>query len=396
MKRGVYIVGAKRTAFGTYGGRLRETCASKLGIAASKAALEQAGVAPEQVQTVICGNINNISSAGGIGFARAVSLGAGIPIKVPALMVNRLCGTGFQAVVNAAHEIQLNEVDIALAPAIESMSTMPYIMRDTRWGVRFPDVPKLSDGVWESLEDHFSKVKMGQTAENVAEKYNISREDSDKIAFRSQTRWKAAHDAGKFKDEIVPIVLKDRKGNETVFEVDEHPRPNTTMESLGKLPTVFKKNGTVTAGNASGISDGGAAILVASEDAVKKNNLKPLSRVVGYASVGVDPLIMGIGPIDAIRKLLELTGKSVKDIDFIEINEAFAPQFAACERELGLDPEKTNVNGGAIALGHPVGASGGRILANLTYELIRTGKKYAIGSACIGGGQGIAVLIERC
>lgn len=293
LSRGVYIVGAKRTAFGTYGGRLRDTCASKLGITASTAALKQAGVSPEQVETVVCGNINCISSAGGIGFARAVALGAGVPVKVPALMVNRLCGTGFQAVVNAAHEIQLNEVNIALAPAIESMSTMPFIMRDTRWGIKFTEVPKVSCGVWESLEDHFSKVKMGQTAENVAEKYNISREDSDKIAYRSQTRWKAAQDAGKFKDEIAPMTFKDKKGNETVFDVDEHPRPNTTMESLTKLPSVFKKNGTVTAGNASGIADGGAAIVLASEDAVKQHNLKPLSRVIGYASVGVDPLIMG-------------------------------------------------------------------------------------------------------
>lgn len=256
--------------------------------------------------------------------------------------------------------------------------------------------PQLECALWETLTDHHIKTPMGVTAENLAEKYKITRQEADEIAYRSQVRWKRAHDEGRFKQEMAGITFKNKKtGADEVFEVDEHPKPNTTMESLAKLPPAFKKTGVVTAGNASGVNDGAAAILLASEDAVKQHSLKPLARIVGYAVVGCDPHIMGIGPAAAIRKLCDRTGVSLNQVDVIEINEAFAAQFLACQKELGLDPEKTNVNGGAVALGHPVGASGGRIVANLVYELKRSSKKYAIGSACIGGGQGIAVMIEN-
>lgn len=320
----------------------------------------------------------------------------GVRLSTPCLTVNRLCGSGFQSVVTAANDICLRDSEVALAAASENMSQTPFLQRGSRFGVKFSQTPQIECALWSTLTDIHIKTPMGVTAENLAEKYNISREECDQFALKSQLNWARAAQEGRFKEEMVPIIFKNRKtGQDEPFELDEAVRPKTTMESLGKLPTVFKKGGTVTAGNASGVCDGAAAIVLASEDAVTKNKLKPLARIVGYSVVGCDPKIMGIGPAPAIKMLLERHGLSVADLDVVEVNEAFAPQFLAVQKEVGLNPEKTNVNGGAIALGHPIGASGGRIVANLVHELKRINGKYAIGSACIGGGQGIAVLIEN-
>lgn len=396
LLRGVFVVGAKRTPFGSFGGKLKETGAIDLCEIAGRAAINQAGIDPKLIDSVTVGSIIQISDRGGAFISRTVGLRLGIRQDVPCLTVNRLCGSGFQSVVTASQDIVLRDADIALAGATENMSMTPFLLRGGRFGVKFSKAPALECALWETLTDHHINTPMGITAENLAEKYNITRRDADEVALRSQQHWKRAHDEGRFKNEMAGVTFKNKKtGTEEVFEVDEHPKPNTTMESLSKLPPAFKKTGVVTAGNASGVNDGAAAILLASEDAVKKHGLKPLARIVGYSVVGCDPHIMGIGPAGAIRKLCDRTGVSLSQIDVTEINEAFASQFLACQRELGLDPEKTNVNGGAVALGHPVGASGGRITANLVYELKRSGGKYAVGSACIGGGQGIAVMLEN-
>ena len=272
----------------------------------------------------------------------------------------------------------------------------PVRYSNARFGVRFSKTPDMECSIWSTLTDHHANIAMGMTAEKLASLYQITRQESDEFSFQSQQRWAKAQQKGKFKDEIIPIPFKNRKtGLEELFEVDEHPKPKTTLEGLNKLPPVFKKDGVITAGSASGVCDGSAAIILPAEDAVNKNDLKPLARIVGYSVVGCAPDIMGIGPVAAIRNLCDRTGILLNQIDVIEVNEAFAAQFLAVSKELGLDPAKTNVNGGAIALGHPIGASGGRILANLTYELNNTNKKYAIGAACIGGGQGIAILLEK-
>ncbi|XP_035219527.1 3-ketoacyl-CoA thiolase, mitochondrial-like [Stegodyphus dumicola] len=317
-----------------------------------------------------------------------------MPNAVPCLTVNRLCGSGFQAVVTGCQEICLREAEIVLAGGAESMSQVPYCVRDIRFGTKFGTDYKFEDMLWSSVYDTYVDMPMAITAENLAVKYKISREECDEFALKSQKQWKQAHDNGRFKSELISIPVKV-KGKEVSFDTDEHPRHDSTIEGLAKLKPVFKQGGTVTAGNASGICDGAAAIVLASEDSIKENKLTPLSRIMGYSYVGVDPAIMGIGPADAIRKLCENTGVKLNDVDLIDVNEAFASQFLAVQKELNLDPSKTNVNGGAIALGHPVGASGARILANLTYELRARKAKYAIGSACIGGGQGIAVMLEN-
>lgn len=394
LLRGVFIVGAKRTAFGSFGGKLANTTSIELGEVASKAALASAGVDPKLIDTVNMGSVIQISSTDGPYIARHVGLRVGVKETTPCLTLNRLCGSGFQSVVSSAQDICLRDAEISLAASAENMSLTPFLMRGSRFGVKFSQTPLIECGLWSTLTDVHIKTPMGITAENLAVKYNISRTDADEFALKSQKNWKRALDEGRFKAEIVPVMIKGKKGPEE-FTVDEHPRPQSTMESLGKLPAVFKKDGTVTAGNASGVSDGAGAILLASEDAVRQHSLKPLARIVGYSIVGCDPSIMGIGPAPAIKKLLSQTGVNLSDVDVIEINEAFAPQFLAVQKELGLNPDKTNVNGGAIALGHPIGASGGRITANLVHELKRINGKYAIGSACIGGGQGIAILIEN-
>ncbi|NP_001253662.1 3-ketoacyl-CoA thiolase, mitochondrial [Macaca nemestrina] len=392
LLRGVFVVAAKRTPFGAYGGLLKDFTATDLSEFAAKAALSAGKVSPETVDSVIIGNVVQ-SSSNAIYLARHVGLRVGVPKETPALTINRLCGSGFQSIVNGCQEICVKDAEVVLCGGTESMSQAPYCVRNVRFGTKLGSDIKLEDSLWAGLTDQHVQLPMAMTAENLAVKHKISREECDKYALQSQQRWKAANDAGYFNDEMAPIEVKTKKGKQTM-QVDEHARPQTTLEQLQKLPPVFKKDGTVTAGNASGIADGAGAVIIASEDAVKKHNFTPLARIVGYFVSGCDPSIMGIGPVPAISGALKKAGLSLKDMDLVEVNEAFAPQYLAVEKSLDLDISKTNVNGGAIALGHPLGGSGSRITAHLVHELRRRGGKYAIGSACIGGGQGIAVIIQ--
>ncbi len=393
LSRAIYIVAAKRTAFGTFGGSLKNFSATDLGVIAAKAALEAGSVSPEVIDAVCFGNVSQ-TSADALYLARHIGLRNNVPVPVPALTVNRLCGSGFQSIINGAQDILLGDAEVVLTGGTESMSQAPYAVRGTRWGTRLGTDVKMEDTLWSSLLDTFTGCTMAITAENLAEKYNVTREECDAYGLRSQQTWAAAQEAGRFDAEMAPIEIKSRKGTK-VFNVDEHPRPQSNLESMAKLPAVFKKGGVVTAGNASGICDGAGAIILASEEAVKQHGFKPLARLVQYEVAGVDPTIMGIGPVPAIKGSLTRAGLELKDMDLIEVNEAFAPQYIACERELGLDRERVNVDGGAIALGHPLAASGARIMTHLVHELRRREGRYAVGSACIGGGQGIAVVIER-
>jgi acetyl-CoA C-acetyltransferase/acetyl-CoA acyltransferase 2 len=322
-----------------------------------------------------------------------VGLRAGLPIEVPALTVNRLCGSGFQAVVSATQEIRTGDADACLVGGTESMSLAPHVVRGARWGYALGKAPPLEDLLWTCLTDEYAGCAMGITAENVAEKYGLTRNACDEYALSSQRRWAAAEKEGRFKEEIAPMEVAAKKGP-VVFERDEGPRPDTTAEALAKLSPVFKKDGTVTAGNASGISDGAAALVLTSRAMAEKRKLAPLARVVSWAFVGVEPRLMGMGPVPAIEKALARAGLSLRDMALIEVNEAFAPQYLGVEKVAELPREITNVDGGAIALGHPLAASGARILAHLTYELRRRKARYGIGAACIGGGQGIAVIVE--
>nr|XP_007972244.1 3-ketoacyl-CoA thiolase, mitochondrial [Chlorocebus sabaeus] len=392
LLRGVFVVAAKRTPFGAYGGLLKDFTATDLSEFAAKAALSAGKVSPETVDSVIIGNVVQ-SSSNAIYLARHVGLRVGVPKETPALTINRLCGSGFQSIVNGCQEICVKDAEVVLCGGTESMSQAPYCVRNVRFGTKLGSDIKLEDSLWAGLTDQHVQLPMAMTAENLAVKHKISREECDKYALQSQQRWKAANDAGYFNDEMAPIEVKTKKGKQTM-QVDEHARPQTTLEQLQKLPPVFKKDGTVTAGNASGIADGAGAVIIASEDAVKKHNFTPLARIVGYFVSGCDPSIMGIGPVPAISGALKKAGLSLKDMDLVEVNEAFAPQYLAVEKSLDLDISKTNVNGGSIALGHPLGGSGSRITAHLVHELRRRGGKYAVGSACIGGGQGIAVIIQ--
>jgi acetyl-CoA C-acetyltransferase/acetyl-CoA acyltransferase 2 len=388
----IVIVAAKRTAFGTMLGSLKSVTATDLAVHAARAALAQSGLKAEEIGHVVVGNVMQ-TSADAIYCARHVGLKAGLPITTPAVTVNRLCGSGFEAVVQAAQLIQLGEADAVLAGGTENMTQAPHVLRGGREGYAFGKAPGLEDSLWSALTDSYCNTPMAVTAENLAQKYGITREQADDFALTSQKRWAAASESGRFNDEIVPYEIVSKKGTVS-FARDEHPRPQTTPEALAKLPPVFKKDGIVTAGNASGICDGAAMLLVTSADFARSRGLTPLARIVSHAVAGVEPSLMGIGPAPAIRKALDRAGTSLDKLDLVEVNEAFAPQFLAVEKELGLDREKTNVNGGAIALGHPLGASGARIVTHLVYELRRRGARLAAGSACIGGGQGIAVLIE--
>ncbi len=372
-------------------GALKDVSAIELGAIASKGAFERTGTKPEWIDHVVFGNVQQSSVDAHYG-ARHVGLKAGVPVAVPALTVNRLCGSGIQAVLSGAQHIQLGEAGVVLAGGMENMSQVPHIIRGARSGLKLGQ-SKLEDWLWEGLNDPYAGCSMAITAENCAEKYGITRHDSDAYALRSQQLAHKAWTSGIMKEEVVPVEVKTRKGV-TLVEQDDHMRPDTTMEVLVKLPAAFKKDGVVTAGNASGIVDGAAALVIAGEDSVKSRGLTPIGRIVSWATVGVEPTLMGMGPAPAIRKALEKAGLSLGDLDLIEINEAFAPQYLACEKELGLDREKVNVNGGAIALGHPLGASGARLLLTLLLELRRRGKKYGVASACIGGGQGIAMIVE--
>ncbi|XP_073954142.1 yippee interacting protein 2 [Choristoneura fumiferana] len=389
--KGIFIVGAKRTAFGTFGGVFRNTSATELQTHAFKAALTEAGVAPAQVDTVVVGQVMSASQTDGIYTPRHAALKAGIPQEKPVLGINRLCGSGFQSVVNSAQDILTGAAKISLAGGVENMSQAPFAVRNVRFGTVLGASHAFEDTLWAGLTDSYCGLPMGMTAEKLGAQYKITRDEVDNFALRSQQRWKASNDAGVFKAEIEPVTLTVKR-KEVKVDTDEHPRPQTTIEGLKKLPPVFKKEGLVTAGSASGISDGAGALVLAGEEAAK--GLKPLARLVGWSFVGVDPSIMGVGPVPAIQNLLKVTGLTLKDIDLVEINEAFVAQTLSCAKALDLDMEKLNVNGGATALGHPLGASGSRITAHLVHELRRRGLKRAIGSACIGGGQGIAVMVE--
>ena len=391
MTKEVFILGGARTPMTQHVGALKDVSAIDLGATASKAALERTGTKPDWVDHVVFGNVQQSSVDAHYG-ARHVGLKAGLPQEVPALTVNRLCGSGIQAVLSGAQHIQLDEAGVVLAGGMENMSQVPHIIRGLRGGLKLGQ-GKLEDWLWEGLNDPYAGCSMAITAENCAVKYGITREASDAYALRSQQLAHKAWTSGIMKEEVTPVEIKTRKGV-TLVEQDDHMRPETTMEILAKLPTVFKKDGVVTAGNASGIVDGAAALVIAGAGAVKDKGLRPLGRVVSWATVGVDPTLMGMGPAPAIRKALERANLKLTDLDLIEINEAFAPQYLACEKELGLDRERVNVNGGAIAIGHPLGASGARLLLTLLLELRRRGKKYGVASACIGGGQGIAMIIE--
>jgi acetyl-CoA acetyltransferase family protein len=392
LSREIWIVGAKRTAFGAFCGTVKELTATDLAVEAARAALQQSGVDPSLVEQAVFGNVQQ-TSADSIYLARHVGLRVGAPVASSALTVNRLCGSGFQAIINGAEQILLGEAEVVLVGGTESMSQAPHVIRGARWGLPFGKPTQLGDTVWDALTDSYAGMPMAITAENLAEQYGISREVCDQYALRSQRAWAAANEAGRFKDEIAPIEIKGKKGS-VQFAVDEHPRPQSTIEALAKLAPVFKKDGVVTAGNASGISDGAAALVLCSREAGQKHGWKPLARVTQWAYAGCDPKIMGIGPAPAIRRVLDKSGRKLGDFELVEVNEAFAPQYLAVEKELGLDRERTNVDGGAIALGHPLGASGARITTHLVYELARRGARLGLGSACIGGGQGIAVVVE--
>lgn len=393
MKKTIVVLGAKRTAFGSFGGTLKDMTATDLAVAASQAALQQSGVKAEYIDHVVFGNVVQ-SSADAIYSPRHIGLKVGVPVDRGALGVNRLCGSGFQAWATAAQMILTDEATTVLAGGTEQMSQVPYVVRGSRWGYRMGH-GEFEDLLTSSLTDLYAGAPMAITAENLAEQYKISRQEVDLYALQSQTRTAHAAKEGKFKSEISAVSVKTRKGVIN-FETDEHPKPETTAEILAGLKPVFKKDGgVVTAGNASGIVDGAAATVISTEEWAMKKGLQPMAKILGWASVGCDPKIMGIGPAYAIRKLLDKLNMKLDQMDLIEVNEAFAAQYLAVEKELKLPRERTNVNGGAIAIGHPLGASGTRIMNHLVYELSRRGARYGLGSACIGGGQGIAVLIER-
>ncbi len=390
----VVFLSGVRTPFGTFGGTLKDLSAIDLAAEASKVALQRSGVQPSEVDHAVFGNALQ-TSADAIYFARHVALKAGLPVETAALTVNRLCGSGFEAITQGAQQILLGESQVVLAGGGESMSQAPHVVRGARWGIRLGAPAPLEDLLWESLKDPMCGFSMAETAENLADKYGITRAEVDAYAERSQRLAKKAWDDCVLEPEVIGLPVKDPKTRQTVeFRADEHMRPETTLEGLAKLKPYFKKDGVVTAGNASGICDGGAAVVIASETWAKQHGKKAIGRLVGWAVAGVEPKYMGIGPAPAIRKLLEKTGAKLADVDLVEVNEAFAAQYMAVEKELGLNRDRTNVHGGAIAIGHPLAASGTRITLHLLHALRRQKGRWGIGSACIGGGQGIAVLVE--
>ncbi len=391
--REVVIVGAARTPVGTFGGSLAKVPAVDLGAIAAKEAMKRAGIQPDMVNEVILGNV--LQAGLGQNVARQVSMHAGIPKEVPSFTINKVCGSGLRAVSLAAQIIKLGDADIIVAGGTENMSAAPYLIPAARWGARMFDSKLIDYMVHDGLFDIFNKYHMGITAENIAEQWNITREELDEFSARSQQRAEAAITSGRFKDEIVPVEVPQRKGDPVVVDTDEHPRFNTTADTLAKLRPAFKKDGKVTAGNASGINDGAAVLVVMSKEKADELGLKPLCTIKSYGSAGVDPSIMGYGPVPSTKKALEKVGLTVDDLDLIEANEAFAAQSIAVVRDLGLDPAITNVNGGAIALGHPIGCSGARILTSLIYEMQKRDAKLGLATLCIGGGQGTAMIVER-
>jgi acetyl-CoA acetyltransferase family protein len=386
------FVAAKRTAFGAFGGSLKKHSATDLGVIAARAAITQAGVSPADIDHVVFGNVMQ-TSPDAIYLARHIGLRCELPNEVPALNVNRLCGSGFEAIVQGAQQILLGESRCVLVGGTESMSQAPHIVRGARWGLPLGKAGDLEDSLWSALTDSFTGMPMAMTAEKLAETHDISQEQVDAYSVRSQQLHAEAQEKGRYDDELVSVELKSRKGT-TEFKADEHGRPQTTVEGLAKLPKVFKKDGVIHAGAASGICDGAAAMILCSREFADEKGLKPLARLVNWGVSGCDPTVMGIGPVPAINNLMARAEVSMDDVDLVDVNEAFAPQVLAVQKDLEIPDEKFNLDGGAIAIGHPLGASGAKITTHLIYMLGQRDKKTAIGSACIGGGQGIAVLVE--
>ncbi|MBN1037512.1 acetyl-CoA C-acetyltransferase [Clostridium botulinum] len=389
----VVIVSAVRTALGSFGGALKTVPAVDLGATVIKEALNRAGVKPEAVEEVIMGNV--IQAGLGQNPARQSTLKAGLPNEVPAMTINKVCGSGLRAVSLAAQMIKAGDADIIVAGGMENMSAAPYVLPGARWGQRMGDAKMVDTMIKDGLWDAFNNYHMGVTAENIAKQWGLTREEQDAFSAGSQQKAQKAIESGRFKDEIVPVMIPQRKGEPKVFDTDEFPRFGTTKESLGKLKPAFIKDGTVTAGNASGINDGAAAFVVMSAEKAAELGVKPLAKILSYGSKGLDPAIMGYGPFHATKKALEEANLTVADLDLVEANEAFAAQSLAVAKDLGFDMEKVNVNGGAIALGHPVGASGGRILVTLLYEMEKRDAKKGLATLCIGGGMGTALIVER-
>jgi len=388
----VVILSGCRTAIGTFGGAFKDVSAVELGTVAVREAVRRSGVRPDQVDEVIFGCI--LQAGLGMNPARQAAIKAGLPDSVPATTVNKVCGSGLQSAMMAAQAIKAGDAEIVVAGGTENMSRAPYLLPGARWGERLGNGRVVDHMIHEGLTDAFHDIHMGVTAENLVERYGISRADQDVFAAESQRRAESAIKSGAFKDEIVPVVVPGKKG-ETRVDTDEHPRPGTTAESLAKLKPAFKKDGTVTAGNSSGLNDGAAALVLAGAERAQRLGLAPIARVVSYASAAVDPKVMGIGPVPAVRKALEKASLGADAIDLFELNEAFAAQSLAVLRELKLDAERVNVLGGAIALGHPIGASGARILVTLVHALRARGKRHGVAALCIGGGQGVAMVVER-
>lgn len=393
MTRKVVIASAARTPVGSFGGSLKSKSAADLGIVAAKAAIERAGIKPEDIEETVLGCV--LQAGLGQNIARQISLGAGIPQSVPAMTINKVCGSGLRTVSLAAQMILAGDVDVVLAGGAESMSNAPFLLNEARWGARMGNKKLVDEMIVDGLWDVYNDYHMGVTAENVAKEYGITREMQDELAAISQQRASKARAEGRFKDEIAPVEIKDRKGNVTVVDEDEYIRDGVTQEGISKLKPAFIKDGTVTAANASGINDGAACLVVMSEEKAKELGVKPLATIVSYASAGVDPKVMGTGPIPSSKKALEKAGWKVEDLDLVESNEAFAAQSYAVRNEMGFDPEKTNVNGGAIAIGHPIGGSGARILTTLLYEMEKRNSKKGLATLCIGGGMGTALVVER-
>ena len=388
----VVIVSAARTPVGRFGGSLKDFPAVQLGVIAVKEALKRASIPADKVDEVILGNV--LQAGLGQNTARQVLIHSGIPQEAPATTINKVCASGLKSVMLAAQAIKSGDADIVLAGGIENMSQAPYALRQARWGARMGSAELVDLMIYDGLQDVFGQVHMGITAEKVAEKFGITREDQDRLALRSQDNAQKAIKSGRFKEEIIPVPIPQKKGEPLLFDTDEHPRA-TTLEALSQLKPAFKKDGTVTAGNASGINDSGAALVVISLDKANELGLRPLAYVRSYATAGVDPSIMGTGPIPASKKALEKAGLIAKDLDLIEANEAFAAQAAAVNKEMGWDLEKVNVNGGAIAIGHPIGASGARILITLLFEMIKRDSALGLATLCVGGGMGAALILER-
>ena len=391
--RDVVIVSAARTAVGSFGGGLKDIPAVELGKIAVMEALKRGGVKPELVEEVILGCV--LTAGQGQNPTRQVLIRAGIPKEIPGTTINKVCASGLKSVMMAAQAIKAGDADIIVAGGTESMSQAPYLLTGARWGYRMNDGPVVDGMIHDGLMDIFNRYHMGITAENVAEKFGVTRQDQDDLAFRSQQNAGRAIKEGRFKEEIVPVSIPQKKGNPLIFDTDEHPRPNTTREALAGLRPAFKKDGTVTAGNASGINDGAAAVVVMSAEKAKSLGIQPLARIKSYATAGVAPEIMGTGPVPSSQTALKKAGLTAKDLDLIEANEAFAAQAAYVNRAMGWDIEKVNVNGGAVALGHPIGASGARIFVTLLYEMKKRQSRYGLATLCVGGGMGGAMIVER-